>query len=331
MSERKCKFLSPAPDSPCRYYIDGDLNEPGFCKKSSIFRCIEALKSYLPHLTQSALKSFIQCKYKYYLSYILGIQVFDHHLPLLVKLGAIWDKFVDAKVSGKPFKRSTFSELIDRYQIYDTDASRLTALFKAAKEIGINFGEGAPQQKIVHPIAEYCVVGYVDCASSDHFKEVKLTGSPDFFNKAWNIQIQIGTYFFGNPEWEYVDLLLTRRPAQKTGKRQYSDESPEAFSERIYHDIIKRPAYYFIGYNRDEKTFGKRFWRTEFDLENVQKTYHMIFHELHDTVQANRWVQNSMSCLVPTACWYLPICETGVVSDKIYYTMDKKEASEGMK
>lgn len=104
----------------------------------------------------------------------------------------------------------------------------------------------------------------------------------------------------------------------KTGYGKYFGEDSESYLNRIYQDIISRPSHYFLGFNRDNRTFGKKFWRSEFPLEEIKHDYHMITKDIKRATAENAFYQNFMACYGPSQCNYLPICETSVVSELIY-------------
>ena len=137
---------------------------------------------------------------------------------------------------------------------------------------------------------------------------------PNFPKKRENLTYQLGTYFMGNEAWEYADVEITRVPALKPK----SDESAEVYEERVYGDVLSRPAYYFQGWDRKTRTYGVRFWRSEFDLDEIFRTYVYVLEEIKTTIRRGNWYPNNLACHVPTPCQFLPIKKSGVVSPEIY-------------
>jgi len=134
----------------------------------------------------------------------------------------------------------------------------------------------------------------------------------------------IGKYeWMGNPEYKHCIMEITRLPGTRTGKGKFEGESPEAFEERVFQDIVSRPSHYFIGFDREKRTFGVKFWRKEFDLDKLKRTYINIEREVKETILNDSWYENYNACHVPSQCFYYPICSTGVVSDEIYEMKDK--------
>jgi hypothetical protein len=174
------------------------------------------------------------------------------------------------------------------------------------------------QHKIYTPIGTTNILGYVDRAYDNHIIETKFSARPDFYQQKENVAYQLGTYFIANEAWEYATVEITRVPDLRTGKGKFSDESPEQFEERIYSDIVSRPAHYFPGWDRKTRTFGVKFWRTEFDLEEIFRTYVHVLREIQEAAKTGAWWRNNLACHVPTPCPFLPIKRTGVVSEEIY-------------
>ena len=326
-----CKLLSPDDNKPCKHYIEGNKDETGFCKTSHHFRCIEALKHYLPHVTQSALKTLMQCPYKYYLSYIEGIQVYDEALPNPIKYGAIWDTVLDCFVTNENYD---LYKMADQYQLFPKDVARIQALINAFDKLDIDLNPTndtlITQEEVFIDIGENMVTGYTDISASDHIKEAKLSSSPDFYTNIENIFLQVGTYLMNNADYKYCDMLITRLPQQRTGGK-FQSETVEDFTSRLYSDIIQRPGYYFKEFKRDRRTYGVRFWRSEFDLDELRRRYSDIFKLLFFYTQNNLWPKNELSCHVPTRCQFHPIKRSGVISPELYYTMDVNEAAKGMR
>lgn len=80
----------------------------------------------------------------------------------------------------------------------------------------------------------------------------------------------------------------------------------------------------FLGWNRDTRTYGVRVWRSEFDLEEIFRTYVYVLRKIRDTLHAGSWYPNNLACPVPATCPYLPIKHSGVVSEEIYERREVK-------
>ncbi len=268
---------------------------------------------------------YCRCRQLYYYRKILGIQVKRKMLPAAVKMGLIWDKFMTANYNKKKFK-DRFWHLVDVWDMSDSDVAKLYSLIRAFMVIDIKIdrdGFKSCQNAFEYIDGNIVVTGLIDRAYISHFAEVKLSTRPDFYHKIHNITSQAATYFLSNDQFEYCIIEAVRLPSLKTGYGKYSGEDSESYKNRIFGDIIARPSHYFPGFNRDQKTFGKRFWRSEFPLEEIKRDYHLITRDIQRAIAENAFCQNFMACYVPSQCAYLPICETGTVSESIYQIKDK--------
>jgi len=325
----ECKFYSEDLSNvlPCKHYLDPlHDTEAGFCSLKHIFRCTESLKLFLPTLTQSALKSFCQCKEKFNLQYIKGINILQEELPNIAKLGSIWDAFIDSHVSKSIFH---LSDLAQRYQVQPRDVAKIKALARAFRTIGFNLrsSDAVTQHKITfNGIGNHVVSGYVDIAYEFNIAEVKFSANTAFHEKLDSNFLQQGTYLSANPGWEYVDMLITQEP-----KLRGKDMEEGVYESRIYNDILARPSFYFVGFNKQKKSYGIRFWRKEFNLDYLRQVYMNVLADLRHTVDNDLWYRNELQCYVPVKCWFYAIKRSGVVSDQLYERMDVNEASKGMR
>jgi hypothetical protein len=216
-----------------------------------------------------------------------------------------------------------YPDEIAAMQLKDMEHAKLSALMKAYKDVHISTkkdGFIACQYKIDTQILNTNLVAYVDEAYEDCFVEHKLSFRPDFYLQKENVAYQLGSYFIANESWEYAIVKAVRVPAQ----RLKDGESFEAYEERIYGDILSRPGFYFLGWDRKTRTYGTRFWRTEFDLDEIYSTYCHVLREIRETVERGSWYPNYLACHVPAPCPYLPIKRSGVVSEEIYERRIKK-------
>jgi hypothetical protein len=277
------------------------------------------MKRKLPAISFSSLTDFIHCRRRYKHRKIDGLQVKPQYLPELLKMGRAWDSYIRYSYDG-----TDYLPTITPLQLSDFSQAKLNALIGAHKNLEINSkndGLLGCQYKINVPVGQEQIVGYVDLAYEDHIEEVKLSPRPDFYKQPENLYYELGTNFMGNGAWEYADVKITRVPQLKPKP----DESGEAFEERCYGDILSRPARYFIGWNRKTRTYGVRFWRSEFDLEEIFQTYVHVLRELKTTAKRGSWYPNHLGCHVPATCQYLPIKRTGVVSEELF---EKREIQD---
>jgi len=272
------------------------------------------------NISHSSRNDFCRCRQLYYYRKVLGIQIKRKMLPGAVKMGTIFDKFITSLYNEEKFKE-LFWHLINVYDLSDSGVARLYAPIKAFITIGMRIDrEGfiGCQRAFEYIDGDIVVTGFIDRGYNNYLVETKFSTRPDFYHRIHAITSQVSTYLLSNKKYEYVIIEAVRAPSLKTGYGKYSGEDSESYMNRIYQDILSRPSHYFPGFNRDEKTFGKRFWRSEFPLDEIKRDYQLITADIRRATEENAFWQNFQSCFVPSQCLYLPICETGVVSELIY-------------
>ena len=67
-----------------------------------------------------------------------------------------------------------------------------------------------------------------------------------------------------------------------------------------------------------KKTYGRKFFRSEFPLDEMRTEHAQVTHEIKWAMRNNAYYRNYLACHVPTTCGFLPICETGVVSEEMF-------------
>lgn len=167
------------------------------------------------------------------------------------------------------------------------------------------------------------ISGFFDRKYTNYFVENKLSGRPEFYLDPFFISSQIGTYFLADPNLEYCIMEVVQMPQQKVlkGTTKRAEETPEQLYERVYGEILSRPSKYFIGYNRETKRYGKKYFRTEFDLEGIKQRYQQIILEILLAQWTGNFYKNEKVCnniLPGIECGMKKICENGNVSESIY-------------
>jgi hypothetical protein len=326
----ECIRRIPASGKPCKHYIkSAQPHEPGLCALPREFLCTEAMKKFFPRLSHSSKNEWIRCRYSYFLSHIENWEPMPSQMSDPVKMGAIWDKWLAECYRQEKYVGSSYlKELCKEYRVIEEDTvySKLHALCKAFVNIGMKLDTSqmlGTQFEINLLALDLNVIGYVDRAYHHYFVESKLSARPDYYEKIHHITSQIGTYFLAMDGWEWVDMEIARTPELK----QKDSEEPEAYSERIFQDIIRRPSFYFIGYNSASRTFGRRYYRSEFPLDEIRRTYKIVMEEmLRAKENINEVIyKNYASCYSPGPCNFLPVCMTGVISDSMFRKKQKKE------
>jgi hypothetical protein len=259
---------------------------------------------------------------KYFYNHIIGVTRKPHKTSEPIKLGRIWDQFIEDVHNGKPSKNNVM-ESLESLDVNQDNRQKLIALCRAYIEFVTPDKAGllSCQYEFNYLINNRLVVnGKLDRAYDNYIVETKLSSKPDFYTKLHNIHSQISTYFIANPDFEYCIMEVTRLPQH----RIKPDESMETFQDRIYGDILSRPSNYFLKYNRKSKTFGVKFWRSEFDLDETKRTDSILSMDIRRCIDNDDWYKNFLSCHNPGDCEYLPICETGNISEMLFDDKEKK-------
>jgi hypothetical protein len=277
------------------------------------------------------------CPRLFYYKQVRGIQVKNAHMGMPLKLGKLWDTVLQWYLGDKTVG---IQEVVDDYDIPEHGVESIKALYKAYRDLGIKVEEGGRLQAPVNLYIEdfghgvwtwgnghavrLLVRGFYDRKYSNYFAENKLSSRPDNYLDIYLIQSQCATYFLADPNLEYCIMEIARTPALKITKREEDDIA--AFGERVYNDVMARPAYYFLGYNKDTHTYGKKFFRNEFDLDDVQGRYKRLFINIYEALMCDGFYRNDRSCknVFPgQACDYLGICRFNTMSEDVYQVREK--------
>ncbi len=338
--EVNCPHHSPAflglswPKCDCFYRMDDGTNA-GFCKRPEYYRCIKEVGLMPVPLSYSSVNNFLTCPMMYYLKDIRGIVVRPSAMGPAVKMGALWDA---AKQKLLGARGINLGEIIEEYQIGDMEIAKVKAVNRAFKELSIITGiePGFTLQKEFNneivadgiysdqPVP-VMIKGFYDRKYGKYFVEDKFTSKPDNYLDVFFIQSQVGAYFLADPELEYCIMEIVRVPdLRSTGK--FKDESPEEYENRTYQDILSRPSWYFIGWDREKKTYGKKFYRNEFDLDGIRDRFRIINILIHDCAGFDGWYKNDRACgavLPGIPCDMKGICRYNTMSEEVYMVKKK--------
>lgn len=305
----KCDFKY---DDPCVHLIKGDDRD--FCKRSSQFLCLDTLDNKIPVMSHSSRMSWTRCRYKYYLSNIMGIKSRDHMKGAPLKIGTVIDRFCEYRYQLKPFKEE-FKRLTHDMNMSDVEIAKCYAIIKASHDLEAQLETGGKPQYEVRYETETCKVkGFIDCKFNDHADEIKTSTRPDFYRQPFNLKSQLSTYFLGNESIKYFSVKIIRVP---TLRYNQDKESIDDYQDRLYSSIISRPSYYFIGWKKLARTWGIKFHRSEYDMDDIRDDYEKVSRDIVQAAKDDSFYQ-SFNCYCPGECEYLPICKTGGVSEEIY-------------
>lgn len=340
----KCpKFEPNSSMTACKYYAETENElENGFCNHPEYYRCIATTTKVIP-LSYSSVSDFLTCHHLYYLKAIRGIQELDKAKSSALKMGALWDivlqKYLGGEIRDPEGKPTTIPATIERYDIDPMDVAKVRGIFRAYKALEISV---EPDYKLQAKIdlkidfekawgdktpVELLVTGYYDRKYATSFVENKLSGRPDMYLDPYFIQSQVGTYFLADLSMDYCIMEVVRTPQLKPAGQKKKEESPEEFSERVYQDAISRPSYYFIGYSSATRKYGKKYFRNEFNLEELRSRYLHIFREIFDARVMDGWYKSDKSCnnkLPGIPCDMLSVCRNSNMSESLYQIRKKK-------
>lgn len=313
--DKKCLKRIPGRGKGCIHYLSPDTPKTcGFCGIKDEFLCKEALKKITPRMSYSAMKTLLQCPWKYYLKYIKGITLKPHAIPEAMKAGNVWDAWV-----GSGEKDNSDRE---KYQLEEITWTKLLAMWQAYNDFKLKPRNAISQKKIELYIGNHFVLGYADFDFGDGIGEVKLSGNPWWYLEKSSVYMQVGTYLLYNSDWQWAKMMVCRLP----GLKQKDGETLDKFYDRVYLDISHRPHYYFIDHLSLQKTWGKKFFRTEIDLEYVQRSYINAFKLLRFYIDNHIWPKNDLSCLVPSVCEFYESKKSGVLSEELFTMKSKPKA-----
>jgi len=263
----------------------------------------------------------MKCPRLYYWSNIRGLQIRKDLASDALRIGSAVDSHLTC---GK-----NIIDINSLNSLWEAKASAIITVFETLFKIDREVCQG--QVRFIWQEGDGCpqVKGYIDIQANDEtsFIEIKTTTRPDFYTNTYWIHDQLGTYFLSNDKFRHCDMWAIRVPMLKqTGN--FRDESFDQYKERCVRDMLKRPSWYFCGYNKETKTFGLRFYRDEFDLEGLKRRYRWLSHQIKGCVEADYWYQDRTQCISPWQCDYLRVCDTGGVSEDIYEYIEKKSRSD---
>lgn len=324
-----CQQRTPSIDPlgkpvDCKNYIsvgkvdDNSTRPVGFCQLSREFLCVEDTSGSFPRLSFSTVSDFLDCKWKYFLKHVKGIRTLDPATGDALKMGQLWDVCIQTLVGNIP--KSEIRKTIERYEIPELAERKVKAVYKAFKDLNINIDIMCrPQDRfelsLNYPLANHTFVltGVYDRKYEDHFVETKFSRSPDYYTNLFNIIPQVGTYFAADPAMEYCIMEVVRCPDLKGDK-----DDLVAYQERCYSDIMARPGWYFPGFNKETRTFGKKFYRSEFNLDEVIERYQDVYYQIADSAYRNAFTKNYKACYRPFPCDLIPVCLFNVMSEVVY-------------
>jgi hypothetical protein len=225
-----------------------------------------------PFPSCSGLDCWQTCRFRWWLKFVRGIERRGQQQSQPLLMGRAWDSFQELFFSGSSHHATVLSAVMDPFSI-----AKVSAMCRAFSELfdadALGHAGASPcQSHLTREIgpenARITFHGHVDRdAGNGRFAENKLTGRPEFHFKLRDLRHQLGCYFLLEPRFTEARMEVARPPQL----RYKNDEPPEAFEARCLKDILARPAFYFIGYDRKRKTYGRSIFRSEIDLDLLER------------------------------------------------------------
>jgi hypothetical protein len=211
------------------------------------------------------------------------------------------------------------SQFVPSVTVGNNHAKEVVNLWKEAKD------QSEDDRKWIFPLK---ITGFYDRKYPTYYTDDKLSGRPEYYTEVYPLTSQMGTYFLADPNLEYVIMEVIQMPQQKIlkeTKKRVEAETPDQLYERVYNETLSRPSNYFIGFNRETKKYGKKFFRGEFPLAEIEDSYKQIVIELLSARWSNNFYKNRKACgnQYGSECSYLKICENQNVSENMFSIRNK--------
>jgi len=313
MLKRLCEF-EIKEGGRCIYYIDGVEGEAGFCKQPDKFRCIPSILKSAPRLSNSSIQDYMKCKRLYWIRHIMGIQKKDCFKSNPLKMGTLMDNVVE-RIYARTEEESSvaitnFNDTAHRIDIDEVSLAKVISIARGYRTlIQPNYnGLLGLQYEFFYNLDDKVVIhGFYDRKYEDRFVDTKFTSKPQNYSTPFHLRSQFGTYFLADDNMQESVVEIIRVPELRHNEDK---ESIDEYKNRIYEDILRRPSYYFIGYDGETETFGLRMARKEFNLDEIKGRYIAISKEIVQRMKTNDWYCEETGCFSGGfQCDFLDICE----------------------
>ncbi len=293
----------------------------------------------IDHISPSMVNNYLLCKRKWYYHYGLGIRIRNNKCSAALKMGKLLDTAMNVLYGYAT--GADIVKVVSDYEIDAYDVAKVKGVYDAYKELIAKDLDGYVQQELSLNIDgdHVKLIGILDRLylkpGEHYFIESKFTSSPDFYLDPFFLTPQIGSYFLLHRGMSYCIMQVVRKPELKVKEKE--NETAEQFKDRIYGDVLSQPSRYLIGFNRDNKTFGKKFYPQEFNVKELGSRYIRIWDEIRSLwgvidnepeQRYNHFYKSETGCnAFNTQCEYISICKNGwmmgEINDDIYYTEEK--------
>lgn len=316
---------------PCKHYIVDKDGCAGYCSLPSMFRCTEAIRNKAIRLSHSAVQSYCTCRMKFWYQYVMGITPRYAHINNAMKMGTLWD--VCQGVAYGTQDERDIEATARKLEMYPDGIAKVLGVYEAYRELidPVRDGFVTMQEHLEYEgydsvAGDYVIHGYTDRSYDTYFVDNKFTGRPDHYTiDPFKIASQVGTYFMCDDRFKRVVMEVVRTPQLRLKK---GEDDMVDYQDRIRDDVLMRPSHYFIGFDRDARTYGVAFYRSDFEayMKDMRKRYGWITRDIMAATKNNTWYGTESACMAfGSECEFYPICRSGegYVSHRLYTMRDK--------
>lgn len=269
------------------------------------------------NISYSSYRLFSRCPYAYYLLQIEGVQPKPSYLPIPI-------------LRGKTIHEILFKNQFKQFEYLSTEEqAKIKGIYRGLKELGIVDYISQYQTEIKNKIKLYqssswilFLSGVVDGINQEQVIELKYTTRAREYISNFEVLNQLAIYSILFPSVEVFHVI----PLQVPELRIKNDESIEQYENRVYQDVLKRPAFYLPNYKKedDKPKFGIYYYSYELEnhKNNIIHDLKIIFEVIKLMHSKNHFPKSYNNCY---DCEYRFVCETGTISDEIYQKIPKEE------
>lgn len=269
------------------------------------------------NISYSSYRLFLKCPYAYYLLQVEGIQPKPSFLPISMLRGKVIHEIL-FKNQFKSFEYLTAEE-----------QSKVKGIYRGLKELEIVDYISLYQTEVKNKIKLYqnsswilFLSGIVDGINQEQVIELKYTSRSREYIDNFEIQAQLAIYSILFPSVEMFHVIPLQVPELKIK----NDESLEQYENRVYQDVLRRPAFYLPNFKKENNKTKFGLYIYSYELENYKNS---IIHDLKIVFETIKLMHSKKH--FPKSynnchdCGYRFVCETGTISDEIYEKIKKEE------
>lgn len=274
------------------------------------------------HLSISQLKTFTACPLKWYYGYIERLKKKTEYKSQALLMGTWWDTFTNMKYTGENEADIEVMTLCAENMKLENLAKCYALANIADKYISWENMPQNVQVELESPLESVRfdkLYGIADGVSPDGTVgyERKLTSRAENYLTIENVELQIGSYLYISGAKEWV-MQVTQTPALKLGK----SESISEYQARCEAEIESNLSKYFAGYNYMSQTYGKTYFRSDFDFGKIMGEIQIIAKVIDFMEKNSLYYANTEGCDRWSGCDYFNICRLGISE---YDKFDVKE------